>query len=174
MSARDYPHIVVAPPGPKSRKVVEKDQEWSSTSYIKAYPLVVSRGRGAMLEDADGNRYLDFMAGIAVASTGWAHPRVVSAIQDAAGKFQHLCGTDFFSEPMSVLLERLAQLAPGKSKKRVFLTNSGTEAVEGAIKLVRSATRRPALIAFKGAFHGRSYGAMSLTSSKVAQRAHFG
>ncbi|HSF14726.1 MAG TPA: acetyl ornithine aminotransferase family protein [Vicinamibacteria bacterium] len=174
MSARDYPHIVVAPPGPESRKVVEQDQEWSSTSYIKAYPLVVSRGRGAMLEDPDGNRYLDFMAGIAVASTGWAHPKVVSAIQEAAGRFQHLCGTDFYSKPMSVLLERLAQLAPGKSKKRVFLTNSGTEAVEGAIKLVRSATRRPALIAFKGAFHGRSYGAMSLTSSKVAQRAHFG
>jgi len=153
---------------------VERDRQWSSTSYIKAYPLVVSHGRGAMLEDLDGNRYLDFMAGIAVASTGYAHPQVVAAITEAAGRFQHLCGTDFYSESMSILMERLAQLGPGPSKKRVFLTNSGTEAVEGAIKLVRSSTRRSDLIAFQGAFHGRTYGSMSLTSSKAKQRAHFG
>jgi 4-aminobutyrate aminotransferase len=153
---------------------VDRDHQWSSTSYIKAYPLVVSHGRGAMLEDLDGNRYLDFMAGIAVASTGYAHPKVVAAISDAAGRFQHLCGTDFYSESMAVLMERLATLGPGRSKKRVFLTNSGTEAVEGAIKLVRSSTRRSDLIAFQGAFHGRSYGGMSLTSSKAKQRAHFG
>ena len=171
---RDYPRILVPPPGPKSRKVVERDREWSSTSYIKAYPLVVSHGQGAMLEDMDGNRYLDFMGGIAVASTGYAHPKVVAAITEAAGRFQHLCGTDFYSESMSVLMERLAKLGPGPSKKRVFLTNSGTEAVEGAIKLVRSSTRRSDLIAFQGAFHGRSYGSMSLTSSKAKQRAHFG
>ena len=173
-SARDYPKIVVSPPGPKSREVVERDRQWSSTSYIKAYPLVISHGRGAMLEDLDGNRYLDFMAGIAVASTGYAHPKVVAAIGEAAARFQHLCGTDFYSESMTLLMERLAKLAPGGSKKRVFLTNSGTEAVEGAIKLVRSSTRRTDLIAFQGAFHGRSYGGMSLTSSKAKQRAHFG
>lgn len=171
---RDYPRIVVPPPGPRARKVIKRDKQWSSTSYIKEYPLVASRGLGAMLEDVDGNRYLDFMAGIAVASTGYSHPEVVSAIREAAGQFQHLCGTDFYSESFSALLERLAKLGSGRSKKRVFLTNSGTEAVEGAIKLVRSATRRPALIAFRGAFHGRSCGAMSLTSSKVQQRAHFG
>ena len=153
---------------------MERDRQWSSTSYIKAYPLVVSHGRGAMLEDLDGNRYLDFMAGIAVASTGYAHPQVVAAITEAAGRVQHLCGTDFYSESMSILMERLAKLGPGPSKKRVFLTNSGTEAVEGAIKLVRSSTRRSDLIAFQGAFHGRTYGSMSLTSSKAKQRAHFG
>jgi 4-aminobutyrate aminotransferase len=171
---RDYPRIVIPPPGPKSREVVDRDRQWSSTSYIKAYPLVISHGRGAMLEDMDGNRYLDFMAGIAVASTGYAHPKVVAAIAEAAARFQHLCGTDFYSESMSRLLERLAKLAPGRDKKRVFLTNSGTEAVEGAIKLVRSSTRRTDLIAFQGAFHGRTYGGMSLTSSKAKQRAHFG
>jgi len=172
--ARDYPRIVVTPPGPKSREVVDRDRQWSSTSHIKAYPLVVSRGHGSMLEDVDGNRYLDFMAGIAVASTGYAHPKVVTAITEAAGRFQHLCGTDFYSESMAALMERLAKLAPGPSKKRVFLTNSGTEAVEGAIKLVRNSTRRTDLIAFQGAFHGRTYGGMSLTSSKAKQRAHFG
>src|SRR3989304_1278929 len=171
---RDYPRILVPPPGPRSREVVERDRQWSSTSYIKASPLVVSHGRGAMLEDLDGNRSLDFMAGIAVASTGYAHPQVVAAITEAAGRVQHLCGTDFYAESMSVLMERPAQPGPGPSKKGVFLTNSGTEAVEGAIKLVRSSTRRSDLIAFQGAFHGRSYGSMSLTSSKAKQRAHFG
>ncbi|MBI3982080.1 MAG: acetyl ornithine aminotransferase family protein [Gemmatimonadetes bacterium] len=171
---RDYPCIVVAPPGPKARAVVARDATWASTCYIKEYPLVVSRARGAMVEDVDGNRFLDFMGGIAVASTGHCHPTVVAAIKEAADRFLHICGSDFYYEGMAALCERLATLAPGTSKKRVFLTNSGTEAVEGAIKLARYATRRPALIAFKGAFHGRTYGAMSLTSSKVKQRAGFG
>jgi len=174
MATRDYPRIVVTPPGPKGRAIVARDEQWTSTSYIKEYPLVIAGGKGAMVEDADGNRYIDFMAGIAVSSTGYNHPKVVGAIQDAAEKFLHICGTDFYFEGFAALAERLARLAPGKSKKRVFLSNSGTEAVEGAIKLVRNHTRRPALIAFQQSFHGRTYGAMSLTSSKAKQHAHFG
>ncbi len=171
---RDYPCIFTPPPGPKAREIVARDGQWTSTCYIKEYPLVVARGRGAMVEDVDGNRYLDFMAGIAVASTGHCHPKVVAVVKEAADRFLHICGSDFYYEGMAALCERLARLAPGPSKKRVFLTNSGAEAVEGAIKLVRHSTRRPALIAFKGAFHGRTYGAMSLTSSKARQRAGFG
>ena len=170
----EYPRIVATPPGPKARAVIDMDAEYSSTSYIKEYPLVVSRGEGAVIEDPDGNRYLDFMAGIAVAATGYSHPAVVAAVQEAAEKFFHICGTDFYYEGMSLLCKRLATTGLGDSKKRVFLTNSGTEAVEGTIKLVRNSTGRTDLIAFQGAFHGRSYGAMSLTSSKAKQRATFG
>ncbi len=173
-AAASYPRIVTPPPGPKARKIIELDRKWSSPSYIKEYPLVASRGEGAMVEDVDGNRYIDWMAGIAVSSTGYNHPKVVAAIQEAAGKFLHICGTDFYYEGMSRLCERLASSAPGKSKKRVFLTNSGTEAVEGAVKLARFHTKRPYLIAFQGAFHGRSYAAMSLSASKVKYRAGFG
>ena len=171
---RDYPRILVAPPGPKGQAIVKRDEQYTSTSYIKEYPLVVSHGRGSMVEDVDGNRFVDFMAGIAVASTGYAHPTVVKAVQDSAAKFFSMCGTDFYYEPMAALCERLAHLAPGPSKKRVFLSNSGSEAVDGAIKLARYHTHRPNLIAFRGAFHGRTYGAMSLTSSKAKQRGGFG
>ncbi|MFN2565299.1 MAG: acetyl ornithine aminotransferase family protein [Gemmatimonadaceae bacterium] len=171
--SRSYPRIVTPPPGPNARALIDRDKAVASTSYIKEYPLVVARGEGVVVEDVDGNRYLDFMAGIAVTSTGHAHPKVVAAINDAAAKFLHICGTDFYYESMTALCERLARLAPGPSKKRVFLTNSGTEAVEGAIKLARNATRRAALVAFDGAFHGRTYGSMSLTSSRSAQRAGF-
>src|SRR6266487_4686512 len=140
---RDYPRIVVPPPGPKARAIVERQDRYASTSYPKEYPLVVARGEKAMVEDVDGNRFLDFMAGIAVASTGYGHPKVVKAVQDAAARFLHICGSDFYYETFAALCERLAQLAPGPSKKRVFLSNSGTEAVEGAIKLARhSAGRR--------------------------------
>ena len=170
----DYPNIVVPPPGPKARAIVERDEAWTSTCYIKEYPLVVARGQGVMVEDVDGNRYLDFMAGIAVSSTGYGHPKVVAAVKDAADRFLHICGSDFYYEGMAALCERLARLAPGTSKKRVFLTNSGTEATEGAIKLARYATRRTAIIAFRGAFHGRTTGAVSLTSSKARQHAGFG
>ncbi|MDD5655951.1 MAG: acetyl ornithine aminotransferase family protein [Elusimicrobia bacterium] len=170
----DYPRIITAPPGPKARKIIELDREFSSPSYIKEYPLVVAGGRGAMLEDVDGNRYIDWMAGIAVSATGYNHPKVVAAIQEAAGKFLHICGTDFYYEAMARLCQRLAETAPGRGKHRVFLTNSGTEAVEGAVKLARSHTKRQHLIAFEGAFHGRSYAGMTLTCSKVKYRAGFG
>jgi 4-aminobutyrate aminotransferase len=171
---RDYPKIITPPPGPKAKAIVDRDERWASNSYIKEYPLVVARGQGAMVEDVDGNRYLDFMAGIAVSATGYGHPQVVAAVQEAAGRFMHICGSDFYYEAMAALCERLALLAPGPSKKRVFLTNSGTEATEGAIKLARYATRRTAIIAFHGAFHGRSTGAITLTSSKARQHAGFG
>ncbi len=174
MATRDYPRIVVPPPGPKAQAVVARDSEWTSTCYIKEYPLVVSRGQGVMVEDVDGNRYLDFMAGIAVSSTGYGHPQVVKAVKEAADRFLHICGSDFYYEGMAALCERLARLAPGGSKKRVFLTNSGTEATEAAIKLARHSTRRPAIIAFRGAFHGRTTGAVSLTSSKARQHSGFG
>jgi 4-aminobutyrate aminotransferase len=171
---KDYPHIIVPPPGPKAKAIVERDRATTATCYLKEYPLVVARGSGAMVQDVDGNRYLDFMAGIAVAATGHSHPRVVQAIQDAAAKFLHICGGDFYYEAFAALPERLARIAPGKEPKKVFLTNSGTEAVEGALKLARHSTRRAALIAFEGSFHGRTYGALSLTNSKVTQRAGFG
>src|SRR5205807_382921 len=167
-AARDYPRITVPPPGPKAREIVARHDRYASTSLPKEYPLVVARGERAVVEDVDGNRYLDFMAGIAVASTGYGHPKVVKAIQDAAARFLHICGADFYYEGYAALLERLATLAPGTSKKRVFLSNSGAEAVEGAIKLARHSTGRPALVAFTGAFHGRTYGAISLTASKAS------
>ncbi len=174
MTQRDYPRIVVPPPGPKAQAIIARDEAWTSSCYIKEYPLVIAGGSRATAEDVDGNRFLDFMAGIAVTSTGYNHPQVVEAIRDAASRFLHICGTDFYFDGFARLAERLARLAPGPSKKRVFLTNSGAETVEGAMKLARFHTRRPALIAFHGSFHGRTYGAMSLTSSKARQRAHFG
>src|SRR5256886_2358732 len=173
MTARDYPRIVVPPPGPKARAIVERQDRFASTSYPKEYPLAVARGAGPMVEDVDGNRYLDFMAGLPGAPTGYWHPQVARAAPDAAARFLHICGSDFYYESFAALCERLAQLAPGPSKKRVFLSNSGTEAVEGAIKLARHSTGRPAIIGFLGAFHGRSYGGLSLTASKAVQRSGF-
>jgi 4-aminobutyrate aminotransferase len=173
MTTRDYPRIVTPPPGPKAKAIIDRDTAWTSTSYIKEYPLVIAGGKGAMLEDVDGNRFIDYMSGIAVSATGYNHPRVVAAIKEQADKFLHICASDFYFEGFARLAERLAKLAPGPSRKRTFLSNSGAEAVEGAIKLARYHTRRPALLAFQGAFHGRTYGAMSLTSSKMKQREHF-
>jgi len=170
----DYPRILTPPPGPKAKAIVDRDREWTSPSYIKVSPLAIASGKGAMVEDVDGNRYIDFMAGIAVSATGYNHPKVVAAIQEQAGSFLHVCGTDFYFDGFARLAERLAKSVPGPSKKRAFLTNSGTEAVDGAIKLARYHTRRSGLIAFHGSFHGRSYGGMSLTSSKAKQRKHFG
>lgn len=172
----NYPRIVVTPPGPKARKIIALDKEWTSPCYIKEYPFVIAGGKGAMAEDVDGNRYIDWMAGIAVSSTGYNHPKVVKAIQDQVEKFLHIGGTDFYYESLAKLCERLAKLAPGgaKEKWRVFLTNSGTEAVEGAVKLARYHTGRPHLIAFDGAFHGRTYGSLTLTQSKVKYKEGFG
>jgi 4-aminobutyrate aminotransferase len=172
----DYPRILVPPPGPKAKKVIALDKEWSSPSYIKEYGLAMAGGRGAMVEDVDGNRYIDWMAGIAVSATGYNHPAVVTAVQEQAGKFLHICGTDFYYEPMARLCQTLARLAPGgaKEKWRVFLSNSGTEAVEGAVKLARYSTGRQNLIAFDGAFHGRTYAALTLTQSKVKYKEGFG
>ena len=172
--SKNYPHITTPPPGPNAKRIIAQDERYASPSYIKEYPLVVARGEGSMIEDVDGNRYLDFMAGIAVASTGHAHPKVVAAIESAAKKFLHICSTDFYYESFAAVCERLAKLAPGPEPKRVFLTNSGTEATEGAIKLARAHTKRQNIIAFRGAFHGRTMGAISLDASKVRYRHNFG
>ena len=172
--SKNYPHIVAPPPGPKGKAIIDRDRAATASCYLKEYPLVVERAEGAMVEDVDGNRFLDFMAGIAVASTGHSHPKVVAAIKSAAERFLHICGGDFYYEAFAALPERLGRLAPGKDPKKVFLSNSGTEAVEGAIKLARHSTRRPAIIAFEGSFHGRSLGALSLTNSKYSQRSGMG
>jgi 4-aminobutyrate aminotransferase len=175
MQTLKRPEIKVAPPGPKAQALINRDHAVTSPSYIKEYPLVVSHGEGMYVHDVDGNSYLDFMAGIAVTSTGHAHPEVVKAVQDAAGKFLHICGTDFYYESMITLCEKLSSsVKPYMGETKVFLTNSGTEAVEGAIKLARYHTRRTKIVAFKGAFHGRTMGAITLNSSKPTQKAHFG
>ena len=160
-------------PGKKAKKIISKDTRYSSSSYIKEYPLVIERGEGSVVVDVDGNRFLDFMAGIAVNVTGYSHPKVVSAIKKQSEKFFHICSTDFYYQSFADLCERLAKIIPMSGEKNVFLNNSGSEAVETAIKLVRYHTKRPYIIAFFGAFHGRTMGALSLTASKAKQRAFF-
>ena len=167
------PNLVTALPGPKAQEIIRRDQAVLSTSYTRCYPLVMKRGNGAVVEDVDGNQFLDFAAGIAVTATGHSHPRVVKAIQDQAGEFLHMSGTDFYYEGMVRLAERLAALTPGGVPRRVYFGNSGAEAVEAAIKLARYHTGRDKFVAFFGAFHGRTMGALSLTGSKVTQRRGF-
>jgi 4-aminobutyrate aminotransferase len=167
------PHLVTALPGPKAAAIIARDSAVISPSYTRQYPLVIERGEGAMVEDVDGNQFLDFAAGIAVVATGHSHPRVVSAIQKQAAKFLHMSGTDFYYEIMVSLAEKLARLTPGNIARRVYFGNSGTEAIEAAIKLARFHTGRDKFIAFLGSFHGRTMGALSLTASKVTQRRGF-
>ncbi len=168
------PWIETQLPGPNAKAFIERDEQYSSPSYTRDVPLVVKRGFGSVIEDVDGNRFLDFAAGIAVCATGHCHPKVVAAIEAQARNLIHICGSDFYYPPMVDLLEKLATIAPGPHPKRVLLTNSGTEAVEAAFKLARHHTNRKWVIAFHGAFHGRSMGALSLTSSKVRQKERFG
>jgi 4-aminobutyrate aminotransferase len=168
------PHIVTELPGPKARAIIARDEAVVSPSLTRAYPLVAESGSGMTVTDVDGNRFLDFAAGIAVCSTGHAHPKVVAAIKEQADRLIHIAATDFFEPRYLEFSERLAAIAPFKEKARVFLTNSGTEAVEGAIKLARHHTGRPGIIAFEGGFHGRTMGSLSLTNSKIKQRAGFG
>src|SRR5215218_4773906 len=170
---RDIPRIVGPLPGPRASEWLARDQRVMSPSYTRTYPLVVRRARGAMVEDLDGNRFLDFTAGIAVTAAGHSHPKVVAAIRKQAGRLFHMSGTDFYYTPQVRLAERLAVLAPGPEAKRVFFTNSGAEAVEAALKLARRHTGRLRAIAFLNAFHGRTYGAMSLSGSKPTQRRGF-
>ncbi|HEX2883375.1 MAG TPA: aminotransferase class III-fold pyridoxal phosphate-dependent enzyme [Candidatus Limnocylindria bacterium] len=168
------PHIATELPGPKARAIIERDNAVASPSLTRAYPLVADSGSGCVVTDVDGNRFLDFAAGIAVCSTGHAHPKVVEAIKAQADRLIHIAATDFYEPRYLEFMERVAATAPFEEKARVFVTNSGTEAVEGAIKLARYHTHRPGIIAFEGAFHGRTMGALSLTNSKVKQRAGFG
>ena len=167
------PNLRTTLPGPNARRVVDADKQWISPSYTRSYPLVAKRGRGAVIEDVDGNEFLDFSAGIAVVSTGHCHPEVVAAIQKQAGELIHMSGTDFYYESMVTLAQRLSKIAPMPGPHKVYYGNSGTEAVEAALKLARYHTRRQQIIAFYGAFHGRTMGALSLTASKPQQRRRF-
>ncbi len=160
-------------PGPKSKAVVEADGKWISPSYTRSYPMVAKRGRGVRIEDMDGNEFLDLAAGIAVCSTGHCHPEVVKAIQDQAAELIHISGTDFYYESMIQLAEKLSSIAPMPGPHKFYYGNSGAEAVECALKLARYHTGRQNIIAFFGAFHGRTMGALSLTASKPQQRRRF-
>jgi 4-aminobutyrate aminotransferase len=168
------PHIQTELPGPRARQLIARDEAVASPSLTRAYPLVAESGSGVVVTDVDGNRFLDFAAGIAVCSTGHSHPKVVAAIKEQADRLIHIAATDFYEPRYTEFMERLAAIAPFEEKARVFLTNSGTEAVEGAIKLARYHTHRSGIIAFEGGFHGRTMGALSLTNSKIKQRAGFG
>jgi 4-aminobutyrate aminotransferase len=174
VSVSGLPRIEGELPGPRAKAMIELDTKVLSPSYTRDYPLVVKRGEGAIVEDVDGNRFLDFNAGIAVVATGHCHPKVVAAIQDQAARLIHMSGTDFFYENMVEFAEKLAAAAPGDTARRVYFGNSGTEAVEAALKLARYHTGRDKFIAFLGAFHGRTMGSLSLTGSKYVQRRGFG
>jgi 4-aminobutyrate aminotransferase len=171
---KKLPHLVTALPGPNAKKVVELDAQFVSPSYTRDYPLVAKRGHGATVEDVDGNTFLDFAAGIAVVATGHCHPEVVAAIQKQAAELMHMSGTDFYYPSLAELAQKLSSIAPGKEPKRVYFGNSGAEAIEAAIKLAKYHTKRDKLIAFHGAFHGRTIGALSLTASRAVQRKGFG
>ena len=168
------PHLVTALPGPNAKRVVEQDAKFVSPSYTRDYPLVAKQGRGALVEDVDGNTFLDFAAGIAVVATGHCHPEVVAAIQKQAAELIHMSGTDFYYPNLAELAEKLSSIAPGKEPKKVYFGNSGAEAIEAAIKLAKYHTKRDKLVAFHGAFHGRTMGALSLTASRAVQRKGFG
>lgn len=170
---REVPDVRIPPPGPRAQEWLQRDAMRVSPSYTRVYPLVVERASGCVVQDVDGNLYLDCTAGIAVTSTGHCHPEVVKAVQQQTERLIHMSGTDFYYPLQVELAERLARLAPGPSPKRVFFCNSGAEAIEGALKLARWHTRRPRIVAFFGAFHGRTYGAMSLSASRAVHRRGF-
>jgi 4-aminobutyrate aminotransferase len=173
ITERKKPFLQTPIPGPKAAALIARDARAMSPSFTRSYPFVMDRGEGCWVTDVDGNRFLDFTAGIAVVTTGHAHPKVVAAVEEQARRFLHMSGTDFYYQSEIELAERLeAKILPGTPAK-VFFTNSGAEAIEGAMKLARFATGRPSYIAFIGAFHGRTFGALSLTASKASQRRRF-
>ncbi len=167
------PMIKTALPGPNAKRVLEGDDKYMSPSYTRSYPLVAKEGRGIVVTDVDGNEFFDFSSGIAVTSTGHCHPDVVAAIQKQAGELIHMSGTDFYYESLVTLAERLSKIAPMPGPHRIYYGNSGAEAVECALKLARYHTKRQNVIAFFGAFHGRTMGALSLTASKPQQKRRF-
>jgi 4-aminobutyrate aminotransferase len=173
MNSSRCPQIKTKLPGPNSKKLIAKDERYVSHSYTRIYPVVIEKANGAYMWDVDGNCFIDFHSGIGVCSTGNCHPRVVAAIKKQAELSVHVASADFYHRPVGKLAEKLATLAPGKYPKRVFFTNSGTEAVEAAFKLARYDKRKPRNIAFIGAFHGRTMGSLSLTCSKMNQRRCF-
>ncbi|MBI5043596.1 MAG: acetyl ornithine aminotransferase family protein [Nitrospirae bacterium] len=160
-------------PGPKAKAIIEKDKKYVSPSYTRGYPLVAVDGKGAIITDPDGNRFLDFTSGIAVCSTGHCHPKIIKAITEQAKKLIHMSGTDFYYPVQAELAERLVKLFKGNKPRKVFFGNSGAEAIEAAFKLSRFHSKRQMVIAFYGAFHGRTMGALSLTASKSIQRKYY-
>jgi 4-aminobutyrate aminotransferase len=168
------PKVARSLPGPKARRILALDRRYISPSYTRSYPAVVESGEGCWVWDVDGNRFLDFNAGIAVCATGHCHPAVVEAISRQAKRLIHMSGTDYYYPQQVQLAEKLADIAPIPDKKRVFFCNSGAEAVEAGVKLARHILNRPYFIAFFGAFHGRTLGALSLTASKYVQKSRFG
>jgi 4-aminobutyrate aminotransferase len=173
LHAQYGPKLVCPLPGPQARTIIEADRRLISPSYTRVYPLVAKRGRGVRIEDVDGNEFLDFAAGIAVVSTGHCHPDVVAAIQQQAAELIHISGTDFYDRHLTDLAERLSSVAPMPGPHRFFYGNSGTEAIECALKLARYHTGRQQVISFFGAFHGRTMGALSLTGSRIQQKRRF-
>jgi len=168
-----YPEILTPLPGPRAAALIAIDRQFVSPSYTRIYPLVAESAEGLWIRDPDGNRFLDFTAGIAVCAAGHCHPLVVQAIKDQADQLLHMSGTDFYYPPQILLAEKLAGLAPGSGLHKVYFGNSGAEAVEAAFKLARWHTRRELNLAFFGAFHGRTMGALSLTASKTIQKKHY-
>ena len=164
---------VLPVPGPKARAYVERDARVLSPSYGRPYPFVMDHGLGSEVWDVDGNRFIDFTTGIAVCATGHSHPEVVRAIREQAERFLHMSGTDFYYALQVELAEKLDEIAPLSEAAQVFLTNSGTESIEAALKLARYTTGRPHVLAFIGGFHGRTYGSMSLSGSKAVHRSGF-
>ena len=169
----DYPKIVVRPPGPKARNLVRKDEALISPSYVRFYPLVVESGEGCIVRDVDGNEYIDFNSGLLCLNVGHSHPKVVQAIKAQCDKFLHYSNTDFYYQQAVDLAEKLSEITPGRFEKKVFFGNSGAEAVEAAVKVSKWHTRKHRFIAFIGAFHGRTLGALSFTASKPVQRKYF-
>ena len=171
--ASTAPTLVTTPPGEKAKAWIERDRTTISPSYTREYPAVIERGSGCTVWDVDGNAYLDVSAGIAVTATGHCHPEVVRAIQDQAARLIHMSGTDFYYPNQITLAEKLSEIFPGEGDAKVFYGNSGAEAIEAGMKLARYHTNRTRFIAFRGAFHGRTMGALSLTASKAVQRSRF-
>ncbi|MCW3976918.1 MAG: aminotransferase class III-fold pyridoxal phosphate-dependent enzyme, partial [Candidatus Bathyarchaeota archaeon] len=169
----DYPKIVVRPPGPKARELVRKDEALISPSYVRFYQLAIESGRGCIVRDVDGNEYIDFNSGLLCLNVGHNHPKVVQAAKEQCDKFLHYSNTDFYYSKVVDLAAKLGEITPGRSEKKVFFGNSGAEAVEAAVKLSKWHMRRHRFIAFVGAFHGRTLGALSFTASKPVQRRHF-
>ena len=167
------PRLVVSPPGPKARELLKRDERFVSPSYARFYPLVVESAQGCLVKDVDGNEYIDLNAGIACLNVGHNHPKVVSAIKDQCDRFLHYSNTDFYYEGVVDLAEKLAEIAPGGFEKKVYFGNSGTEAIEAAVKLAKWHTRKQLFIGFINAFHGRTVGSLSFTASKPTQRRYF-
>ncbi len=169
----EKPKIIVTPPGPKARELLERDANVLSRSVVRWYPLVAESGSGCIVKDVDGNEFVDFNSGLVVLAVGHSHPRVVKAIKEQSEKLIHYSWTDFYYKPIIDLGEQLTKITPGSFPKKVFFSNSGAEANEAAMKMTRWHTRKPLFLAYTGSFHGRSFGTMALTASKPVQRRHF-